>query len=60
MLNVIYHVTFKETGRKECVTDDIYKEMLDYIEWFDSPDLIDRREIKEKKQKQVRKSKTKG
>lgn len=43
MLNIIYHKSFKETGKKECVIDEIYHQMLDYIEWFDSPALIDRR-----------------
>lgn len=39
MLNIIYHKSFKETGKKECVNDETYKKMLDYIEWFDSPAL---------------------
>lgn len=43
MLNIIYHKSFKETGKKECVVDEIYRQMLDYTEWFDSPALIDRR-----------------
>lgn len=39
MLNVIYHKSFKTTGKKKCVDDETYKQMLDYIEWFDSPAL---------------------
>jgi len=43
MLNVIYHKSFKTTEKKKCVDDETYLTMLDYIEWFDSPELIDRR-----------------
>ena len=48
MLNVIYHKTFKETGRKECICDEEYRKRLDYIEWFNSPDLVDRKKIRDK------------
>ena len=51
MLNVIYHKTFKETGRKECICDEDYHQRLDYIEWFNSPDLVDRRKVIEKLKK---------
>ncbi len=44
MLNVIYHKSFKETGEKRCIPDDLYNQMLDYVEWFNSPDLVDRSE----------------
>lgn len=43
MLNIIYHKSFATSGHKECVDDDTYLKMLDYIEWFDSPALIDKR-----------------
>jgi len=56
MLSVIYHKTFKETGLKKCLHDDICREMLDYIEWFDSPDLIDRKEIIEEKIEKTKRS----
>ena len=48
MLNVIYHKSFKETGEKRCVPDKLYHQMLDYIEWFNSPDLVDRSETLKK------------
>ena len=53
MLNIIYHKTFKETGFKKCVQDDVYYEILDFVEWFDSPALIDRREKKVEKKEKV-------
>lgn len=56
MLSVIYHKSFKSTGRKKCIPDEIYKQLLDYIEWFDSPDLIDRRETKSVKRSRTKRN----
>lgn len=44
MLHVIYHKTFNETGLKQCIADDIWVELLDFKEWFNSPDMVDRSE----------------
>jgi len=46
MLNVMYHKTFKESGLKKCVADDIYIQELDYVEWFPTPDLISNHDVK--------------
>lgn len=40
MLNIIYHKTYKESGFKRCVDDETYKSLLDSVEWFSSPALI--------------------
>lgn len=53
MLNVIYHKSFKETGEKRCIPDELYHQMLDYVEWFNSPDLVDRSGSANKKCKKI-------
>lgn len=42
MYKVIYNKNFKTSGLKKVVTDAEAQELIDYIEWFDDPRLVDK------------------
>jgi hypothetical protein len=42
MYKVIYNKNFKTLGLKKVVTDAEAQNLIDYIEWFDDPRLVDK------------------